>query len=75
MLEPVFGHCHTQVQGSTRTFVNAVAAHRVADLAEHLAVFYQFVDQHFAVLVMHIVVACPVDQEQVPFQAGGVSDR
>ncbi len=51
------------MEGGAGAFVDGVGAHRVAYLAEDFAVAHEFVDEHLAVLVVHVVVAGAVDEE------------
>ena len=57
------------MQCSARSLVDAVAAHGIAYLAENLAVAYEFIDKQLAVLVVNIVVACAVYQQQIAFKS------
>ena len=43
---------------SSFTFTDAVRAVRIAHHLERFSVFHQFIDEHFGVLVMHIVITC-----------------
>ena len=62
------------MKGCALTLVDAMRAHRVADLREHLSVLDQLIDQHLAVLIVYIVIACAMNQEQVAFQTFGIRD-
>ena len=55
-------------------FTDAVRAVGIAHHLELLALFYQFVNQHFGSLVMHVVVAGAVNDQQVAAKVFGVGD-
>ena len=54
--------------GCAFAFVDAVGTHGVGDLVEHLALLDKLVDQHLAILVVYVVVACAMNQEQIALQ-------
>ena len=75
MLQPEVFHRLPQVLRCSCAFADTVRTHRVGDLIEDFAFFDEFVDQHFAVLVVYVVVTCAMDEEQVAFQPFGPVDR
>ena len=74
VLQPVVCHRFPQMQAGAFALEDAVRAHRIGDLREYLAVADQLVHQHLAALVVYVVVASAMNQEQVSFQSGGVGD-
>ena len=74
ILQEIIRHGFPQVIRGTFPLVDGMRAHRIGQLIEHLAVFHQLVDQHLAILIMHVVIAGAVNEEQVSFQAFHIRD-
>lgn len=54
------------------SFRKAVRPVWIRHEGENFIVFDQFVDQHFSIAVMNIVIARAVDKQEIAFQISGI---
>jgi hypothetical protein len=63
------------MERSVLAFVDAVGAIGIRHHAEQFVMFNQFIDHHFKVLVVNIVIAGAVNYQQISLQILSVSNR
>ena len=73
-LQPEVLHRLPQMHGGAFPFVDAVRTHGVGHLIEHLVLFDESVDQHLAVLIVHVIVARTMNQKQIALQTFSITD-
>ena len=69
MLLPELVHGLIQMVCGVVPLRYAVGTHGIGELVEHLVLPDQFIDQHLAALVVNVVVARAVDQQQVALES------
>ena len=75
VLQQIASHQLSQMSCRVFSFLDRVRAVGVGHHAELFVVSDQFVDQHFGGLIMTVVVAGSVNQQQVAFELFGKVDR
>ncbi len=60
------------MQGSILPLIDTMISHGVGHHAKELIMFDQFIDQHFEVLVMYIVVAGAMHDQEISPQVFGM---
>ena len=61
----IIGQQFSEVAARSRPFINAVRPIRIRHHLERKVVFNQFVDEAFGALIMHVIIPCAVDNEQI----------